>query len=198
MYCFKCGSLQRDGALFCGSCGTTRRNVTHDPNGTLDSLIKYYFSKEMACQTVVHVLGACHDIQINLRTLKHKLKILQLTKSPNITDKAVCQIIKRELWGTSAGHGYRFMWYKLKTTYKVQVRRNTVMKILREEDPAETLLRKSRYIKRRVYTCDRPNNTWHADGNDILKQYGFPIHGCVDSRKVLWLKIIQWFLQDFF
>ena len=108
------------------------------------------------------------------------------------------QIIKRELWGTSAGHGYRFMWYKLKTTYKVQVRRNTVMKILREEDPAETLLRKSRYIKRRVYTCDRPNNTWHADGNDILKQYGFPIHGCVDSRKVLWLKIIQWFLQDFF
>ena len=83
------------------------------------------------------------------------------------------------------------MSYKLKATYKVQVRRNTVMKILREEDPAERLLRKSRYIKRRVYTCDCPNNTWHADGNDILKQYGFPIHGRVDSRKVLLFKVTR-------
>ena len=67
------------------------------------------------------------------------------------------------------------------------------MKILREEDPFGTLFRKSRYIKRRVYTCDGPNNTWHNDGNDKLKPYGFPIHGCIDgfSRKVLWLKVTR-------
>ena len=59
------------------------------------------------------------------------------------------------------------------------MRRSTVMKILREKDPAGTPLRKSRYIKRKVYKCDDPNNTWHADGNDKLKPYGFPIHGCV-------------------
>ena len=61
------------------------------------------------------------------------------------------------------------------------------MKILREEDPAGMLLRKSRYIKRRVYTCDGPNNIWHADGNFKLRPDGLPIHGCVDgfSRKVL-------------
>ena len=37
------------------------------------------------------------------------------------------------------------------------------------------------------------NNTWHADGNDKLKPYGFPIHGCVDgfSRKVLWPKLTR-------
>ena len=63
------------------------------------------------------------------------------------------------------------------------MRRSTVMKILLQEDPAGTLLRKSRYIKRSVYTCDGPNNTWH----------GFPIHGCVDefSRKVLWLQVTR-------
>ena len=159
MYCFKCGSLLRDGAFFCGNCGTLRKNITHDPNGSLNSLVKYYFHKEMAYQTVVDVLDACHDIQISLRTLKRKLKTIQLTKSPNITDEAVDQIIKRELRGPSAGHGHRLIWYKLKTTYGIQVRRSTVMKILREEDPAGTLFRKSRFIKRRVYTCDGSNNT---------------------------------------
>ena len=63
-----------------------RRNITHDPNGSLDSLVKYYFSKGMTYQTVVPVLGACHDIQISLRTLKCKLKTMQLTKPPNVTD----------------------------------------------------------------------------------------------------------------
>ena len=123
--------------------------------------------------------------------MKCKLKTMQLIKSPNITDEAVCQIIKRELRGPSAGHGYLFKWYKLKTTYEVQERR--VIKILREEHPAGTLHKNSRYIKRRVYTCEGPNNIWHVDGNDKLKPYGLPIHGCVDgfSRKVLWLKVTR-------
>ena len=52
----------RDGALFCGNCGTLRRNITHDPNGSLNSFIKYYFSKEMAYQKIVHVLDVFHEI----------------------------------------------------------------------------------------------------------------------------------------
>ena len=77
----------------------------------------------MAYQKVVDVLDARHDIQISLRAFKRKLKTIQLTKSPNITDEAVRQIIKRELRGQSAGHGDRFMWNKLKTIYGIQVRR---------------------------------------------------------------------------
>ena len=67
------------------------------------------------------------------------------------------------------------------------------MKILREEDPAGTLLRKSRYIKQRVYTCHGSNHTWHADSNNKLKPYGFPLHGCIDGflRKGLWLKLTR-------
>ena len=187
MYCPKCGSLLRDGVLFCGNCGTVRKNIACAAHGSLESLIKYYFSKEMAYQTIVHVLQVCHDNKISLSTLKRKLKAMQLTKSANVSDEALQQIIRRELQGASAGHGYRFMWYKLKKTYGIQVKRSAVMKILRQEDPVGTLLRKARYIKRRVYTCNGPNNSWHADGNDKLKPYGFPIHGCVDgfSRKVL-------------
>ena len=80
-------SLLRDGAFFCGNCGTLRKNITHDPNGSLNSLIKYYFRKEMAYQTVVDVLDACHDIQISLRTLKRKLKTMHLKKSPTLLMK---------------------------------------------------------------------------------------------------------------
>ena len=147
----------------------------------------------MAYQKVVDVLDARHDIQISLRAFKRKLKTIQLTKSPNITDEAVRQIIKRDLRGQSAGHGDRFMWNKLKTIYGIQVRRSTVMKISREEDPAGVLLRKSMHIKQRVYTCNGPSNTLHTDGNGKLKPRGFPIRGCVDafSRKVLWLKITR-------
>ena len=76
----------------------------------------------MAYQTVVHIFDVCHGIQIILRTLKPKLKTVQLTKSPNIVDKAVRQIIKRELRGTFAGHGYCFKWFNLKTTYGIQVK----------------------------------------------------------------------------
>ena len=34
-------------------------------------------------------------------------------------------------------------------------------------------------VKRRVYTCDGPSNTWHTDGNDKLQPYELLIHGCV-------------------
>ena len=80
MYCFKCGSLLRDGALFCGNCGTLRKNTTHDPNGSLDSLIKYYFSKEISYQTVVHVLDACHDIQISLEAQTENYATYKISK----------------------------------------------------------------------------------------------------------------------
>ena len=86
MYCFECGTLLIDGALFCGHFGTLRKNITHDSIGSLDSLIKYYFHKEMSYQKVVNVLDTCRDIQISLSTLKRKLKTMQLTKSPNVTD----------------------------------------------------------------------------------------------------------------
>ena len=79
------------------------------------------------------------------------------------------------------------------------------MKILREKNPAETLLRNFRYIKRRVYIYDGPHNPWYAGSNGKLKPYGFSIHSCADGAtgKVLWLKItevitIQWFLQVIF
>ena len=57
--------------------------------------------------------------------------------------------------------GYRSVWGKLKATYGIQVKRDTVLNILREEDPEGTIQIKLRSIIRRVYTCQRPNKVWH-------------------------------------
>ena len=36
-----------------------------------------------------------------------------------------------------------------------------------------------------------PNYTWHKNGHDKLKPFGFSVHGCIDgfSRKLIWLKV---------
>ena len=46
---------------------------------------------------------------------------------------------------------------------------------------------------RRIYCSNGPNDVWHCDGYDKIKQYGFPIHGGVDgfSRKILWFYILN-------
>ena len=96
-YYFKCGSLLRDGALFCGVCGTLCRNMTHDATGSLDSLNECYFRKEMTYQTVVHDLDDCHDIQISwklcsLQNLKILLMKLYAGQS-NVNSKGYLQDI---------------------------------------------------------------------------------------------------------
>ena len=85
------------------------------------------------------------------------------------------------------------MWHKLKTNYGMLVPRDKVMKILQEVDPVKSSMRKARKLQRRTYTSSGPNASWHADGYDKLKSYGFPIHGCIDgfSRIVIWLRVCR-------
>ncbi|XP_069109274.1 uncharacterized protein [Argopecten irradians] len=73
----------------------------------------------------------------------------------------------------------------------LHVRRDMVMKAMREVDPDGIELRRRRRIERRVYTSIGPNHTWHVDGYDKMKPFGFAIHGCIDgySRKVMWLTV---------
>ena len=62
------------------------------------------------------------------------------------------------------------------------------MHVLSAIDPAASARRKGRLV-RPSYHCEGPNSSWHLDGWDKLKPFGFSIHGCIDgfSRKTLWL-----------
>lgn len=65
------------------------------------------------------------------------------------------------------------------------------MTMLRQVDPNGVQFRSRRRLLRRTYYSLGPNHTWHIDGYDKLKPYGFPIHGCIDgySRKIMWLNV---------
>jgi len=68
-----------------------------------------------------------------------------------------------------------------------------VQDILKEVDPEGCQFRKAHRLKRRTYHCLGPNDTWHIDGYDKLKPFGFSIHGAIDgfSWKILWLEVTR-------
>ena len=98
--------------------------------------------------------------------------------------------IMNELSGPGCQGGYRIMWHTLRLQ-NIQVPRDVVAELMREMDPEGCERRKSKSFKRRSYFSSGPNYTWHVDGYDKLKPYGFPIHACIDgwSRKIMWLKV---------
>lgn len=83
------------------------------------------------------------------------------------------------------------MHQRLRTEYHLTVKSGTVLKLMHVNDP-DGIYKISRYrLKRRLYEVSGHNFSWHVDGFDKLKEYGFAISGCVDgfSRKVIWLQV---------
>ena len=129
---------------------------------------------------------------MSTRTLKRRLQRFGLKRrDTNVSESVVRRIIEQELQDPASVRGYRELWHALRCSYGILTTRDTVMRLLRDIDPEGSEQRRSRRLRRRVYTSPGPNNCWHVDGYDKLKPYGLRIHGCVDgfSRKVLWLKL---------
>ena len=136
-----------------------------------------------------------HDIKIFKRTLISKLQEYGLGRRRyNASNEQARAYVERELHEHGNLLGYRAMWRKLQSNYRMRVRRLAVQNILKELDPEEDCkARKAHKLQQREYLNPGPNFTWHADGYDKLKQFGFPIHGCIDgfSRRIMWLEIVR-------
>lgn len=157
------------------------------------SLISYYFSRGYKYEAIVIFLKKYHGIKVSLRTLKNRLKKYNLKrKLPNYDLEMVRERIRHELAGPGCQRGYRSMWNMLRLQ-DIQVPRQIVADIMKELDPEGCQKRKARSLERRRYLSPGPDYTWHVDGYDKLKPYGFPIHGCIDgwSRKIMWLKVTK-------
>ena len=94
--------------------------------------------------------------------------------------------------GQGSCGGYRTVWHTLKME-GLQVPRIVVQETLKELHPEGTERRKAHRLKRRQYHNPGPNHSWHMDGYDKLKPFGFPILGAIDgfSRKVLQLNVTR-------
>ena len=116
------------------------------------------------------------------------------------TDKKISlEIIKEKreriqplIEGSASSSDYRSVWHSLNMT-GFHVPRYTIQTLLRDMDPGGTGCRRRQRLRRRLYSNPGPNYTWHIDGYDKLKPFGFPIHGAIDgySRKVLSLKVLR-------
>ena len=75
--------------------------------------------------------------------------------------------------------------------YGNNIAKEDVRKALFILDPEEVERRKPKVVKRRVYESCGPMNTLHIEGNEKLKRFGFPIHGCNGgfSRKLTCLVV---------
>ena len=70
------------------------------------------------------------------------------------------------------------------------VTQEVTRELLRQMDPVSVESRRRHRLSRRTYTSRGPNDTWHVDGYDKLRPYGFLISGCIDgySRRIIWLE----------
>ena len=158
-----------------------------------EEIIRYYFLKGFQYKEILNFIRKYHGKQISMSTLKRRIKHFGLRRKNSHYDMDVVRdAIRAELDGPGGCRGYRLIWHALQMK-GITVPRDVVAGLLRELDPEEVQERSRRRLKRRIYWNPGPNFSWHCDGYDKLKPYGFPIHGCVDgwSRKVLWLYVTK-------
>ena len=103
----------------------------------------------------------------------------------------IVRAILEELETAGSFMGYRQLTRRLREKYKLQVRRDTIMRYIRIIDPEGVNRRKRRRLKRRKYITPGPNYIWHVDGWNKLAPFGIYIHGAIDgfSRRILWLEV---------
>ena len=177
------------GCSFCG-CKIYSNYNEHPPStGDEKEIISYYFMKGCKYTTIVLFLRLHRNTEISIRTLKRWLQTYGLQrKICNITKDNLKQMFSREIEGSTAAKGYRALWSSLKVSYRVNIKRDAVMKLLIELDPNGSENWKAHRLRRRQYVSVGSNFCRDADG---YGKYGLLIHGCVDgfSHNILWLKV---------
>ena len=90
-------------------------------------------------------------------------------------------MVINELGTSSSLLGYRQMTEILAVRYGVSISKEDVRKTLKNIGLDGVKMRKNKVIRRRICHTIGPGYSYHIDGNDKLKRWGFPIHGCIDG-----------------
>ena len=158
-----------------------------------ESIIRYYFFRGFEYKEIILLLLKNYNIEMSLSTLKRRIKGYGLRRQrPEDNINEVRASIQTIINGHGSLQGYRSVWHTLQLR-GIRIPRIVVQELLREMDPEGTELRKGHRLRRWIYHNPGPNYSWHCDGYDKLKPFGFPIHGCIDgwSRKIMWLYVTR-------
>lgn len=158
-----------------------------------DDLIRSYFQEGLSYKEIVLTLLHVHGISLCLRQLKRILARLGLKRKFQETSpiQTIVSAILKEMTSSGQCIGYRTMWRRLLYNYRLNVKRDMVLDIMRIIDPEGVERRKRHRLMRRKYSAPGPNFIWHVDGYDKLKPFGFAIHAAIDgySRRILWIEV---------
>ena len=164
-----------------------------------ESLIKYHFQRGFTCQEIILFLAKRHNIEMSYSTLLRRMKLYGLSRRNFFTKNELEEIFERArnriiemINGPGSSGGYRSVWHNLEME-GLRIPCVVGQDLLKELDPDGVKARKAHRLKRRVYRNPGPNYSWHIDGYDKLKPWGFPIHGATDSfsRRILWLHVTR-------
>lgn len=157
-----------------------------------NQLIKQYFLSGFSYNEIIAMLEGLHQAKLSLRQLNRILRDEGMFRRHSKSSlDSVIDFVDNEIKHTSGScFGYRLMHQTLRSKGYV-VDRETVRHVLKSLDPDGVDMRSRKKLKRRKYVSPGPNFTWHIDGYDKLKPFGFPIHAGIDgfSRKILWLTV---------
>ena len=162
-----------------------------------EEILKYYFFRGFTYEEILCFLASRHQCTISYSTLLRRLKKYGLGRrgttrkdSFEETFQTIQRRMRELINGPGSAMGYRSIWHTLELE-GIRVPRIIVQDLLKEMDPEGSELRRKHRLKRRVYQNPGPNYSWHIDGYDKLKCWGFPIHGAIDgySRRILWLRV---------
>lgn len=156
----------------------------------MEELIRHYHREGFHYDEILFNLAILHGIKISMKTLKRRLKDLNLWRRKNYTDmNVVINRLADDVKGYGQLHGYRWQYSKCIQSGMV-VTQNKVRLALQIVDPEGVALRRKKRLKRRQYSNKGPSYLWHFDSYDKLKRYGICINGCIDgfSRYIIWLR----------
>ena len=122
-----------------------------------------------------------HQLTISLSTIKRHLKKLILFKRPieriRTDDATLLAAVREEISGSGSNIVHsRVLAHLRKTGLKVQL--EDVRRAILQYDTDGVSRRKRRKLRRRKYFSAGPNYSWHTDGHDKLKPFGFC---CMDA-----------------
>ncbi|CAB3978133.1 RNA-directed DNA polymerase from mobile element jockey [Paramuricea clavata] len=204
MFCTNCVIDLDYNTNYCTGCGQEANMESSDDNSDFtddtfedseEEVLKYYFFRGFTYEEILLFLAKRHHCTISYSTLLRRLKKYCLMRR-GVTNKDsfentflqvqrhIAELINRP----SSSMGYRTLWHALELE-GICVPRVIVQDLLKEMDPEGAELWKRHRLKRRAYHNPGPNYSWHIDGYDKLKCWGFPIHRAIDgySRRILWL-----------
>ena len=124
------------------------------PRRSERGVIEYCFYRGLTYGHVTLMLEKQHNIIMNQRTLKRRLKDYGLKRRETVDEELkerVRDLIVQEICtGPDSLSGYRTMWHVLRLRHRINVPRRLVESLLREVDPRGVEHRKSRCLQCRT------------------------------------------------